>query len=76
MKTRPRQSISMLDALKSLSVEPGEDSNALFWALSIGSARLEAIGGRLDRIIARPSPGNSETSSETSAIGATISPAS
>lgn len=65
-RTVLRRWISMHDALTSLSVEHGEDSNALFWALSIGSARLEAIGGRLDRLIAQHSPGDSRMCSETS----------
>ena len=54
--TQQRQSISMLDALKHLSVEPGSDSNELFAAVSIASARFASSGGKLSRIVKQLSP--------------------
>lgn len=65
--TPPRQSISMLDALKHLSVEPGSDSNGLFAAVTIAFANFESSGGKLARIGRQLSPSPSPKRSESSA---------
>jgi len=66
----------MHDVLTSLSAQPGEDSNELYWAISIASARLDAFGGKLDRIIARRSHGTSPTLPGISPTLPTTTPAS
>lgn len=73
MTGRPR-STSMLDVLKSLSVEPGTDSNDLFHALSMSSARFDEIGARLLRVTERLLPSTLPGSSESSPTTATSWP--
>ena len=70
--TPQRRSISMLDVLKPLSVEPGSDSNEPVLELSIASAQLESHGAKLDRITRRLSLGRLLGLSESSAIGLTV----
>lgn len=69
--TPQRPSTSMLDALKSLSVEPGSDSNELFAAVSIASARFEQSGAKLLRIARLPSRSPSQESSAISPTSGT-----
>ena len=70
--TRRPQSISMPDALRRLSVEPGSDSNEPVLELSIASAQLESHGAKLDRITRQLSHGTSPAPSESLATGLTI----
>ena len=67
MRTRPHLTISTLAALASPSSEPGEGSNELFSALSIASARFDAIGDDLDRLRAQLSSTEPPRRSESSA---------
>lgn len=67
MRTRPHPTISTLADLVSPSNEPGEGSSELFSAVSIASARFDAIGDDLDLLRARLSSTEPPRHSESSA---------